>query len=100
MRLLIPFLSNHLNTNFDNTKIFHRKLVVVAVRHFQALTSEGGIGQTEVRVIRFPSGANLVSASVDAPCAVICGGPRFLWLPDAVYIMIMHHCILWPLSLR
>ncbi len=39
------------------------------------LTSEGGIDQAEVRVIRFPLGVDSVSASVDAPCAVIRGVP-------------------------
>ena len=41
LRLLTPFLSHHLNTNFDNTEIFHRKLVVVAVRHLQARSNFG-----------------------------------------------------------
>jgi hypothetical protein len=36
VRLLIPFSSYHLNTNFGNTEIFHRKLVVVAVCRLQA----------------------------------------------------------------
>jgi hypothetical protein len=35
------------------------------------LISEGGIDQAEIRVIRFPSGADSVSASVDDPCTVI-----------------------------
>ncbi len=74
------------------------------------LISEGDIDQAEVRVIRFPSGADSVSSSVDAPCAVITRWAlvslAFLSLsnvmivimaqhlnPNAVY-MIMHHLIL------
>ena len=34
---------------------------------------EGGINQVEVRVIRFPSGADSAPASVDAPSAVTHG---------------------------
>jgi hypothetical protein len=74
---------------------------------------EGIIDQAEVRVIRFPSGADSVSASVDTPCAVITQlasvSLAFLSLdnvmivimvqdfsPNTVY-MIMHHHILWRL---
>ena len=74
---------------------------------------EGGIDQAEVQVIRFPSGADSISTSVDAPCAVIMRWASvslaFLSLgnvmivimaqhlnPNAVY-MIMHNCILWLL---
>jgi hypothetical protein len=74
---------------------------------------EGIIDQAEVRVIRFPSGADSFSASVEAPCALITRWASvslaFLSLdnvmivimaqdfnPNAVY-MIMHHRILWRL---
>jgi hypothetical protein len=76
VRLLIPFSSYHLNTNFGNTKFFivSWSLSLYAIC-WPALTSEGGIDQAEVRVIRFPLGVDSVSASVDAPCAVIRGVP-------------------------
>jgi hypothetical protein len=98
--VLIPFSSYHLNTNFGNTKFFivSWSLLLYAIS-WPAQTSEGGIDQAEVRVIRFPSGAGSVSASVDAPCAVIRGVPWIPWPSDAVY-MIMHHRIPWPLLFR
>ena len=98
MRLLIPFSSYHLNTNFDNTEFFivSWSLLLVAVSR-PALIRKAVLIRRKYESSGFPSGADSVSASVDAPCAVIRGGPRFLWLPDAVYIMIVHHCIPWLL---
>ena len=100
VRLLIPFSSYHLNTNFGNTKFFivSWSLSLYAIS-WPALTSEGGIDQADVSVIRFPSGASSFSALVDSPCAVIRGVPRIPWPSDAVY-MIMHHRIPWPLLFR
>ena len=77
------------------------------------LILEGGIDQAEARVIRFPSGGDSVSVSVDAPCAVIprCASVSLAFLslgnviivimvqhlnPNVVY-MIMHCCIMWLL---
>jgi len=60
VKLLIPFSSYHLNTNFGNTKFFivSWSLLLFAVSR-PALTLEGGIDQAEVRVIRFSFGGRL-----------------------------------------
>jgi hypothetical protein len=95
VNLLTPFSSYHLNTNFGNTEIFivSWSLLLLVVSR-PTLVSKAVLTRRKYESSGFPLGADSASASVDAPCAVIHGGPRFLWLSDAVY-MIMHHRILW-----